>query len=224
MNQRFLILMLLALLIVAGTAASADDRLNGRSRLELRFGYGAISEGGADVHMSGTAGSVDISYDATGVLGSVGYSKWLQEDLAVLVAVTGLSVGVNVNVGIDGVSTSTLVISQLQLGVRYYLSGQTPHSSARPYLTVAAGPVIGSHSATKVGGSVTVSSQQESALGLHLGGGLDIVASRKIMFGAAVGYNLMTDFSDNLALRRNYSGPEFSLNISLLFGDATEPG
>jgi len=224
MLKRLSVLALLIVLVIMSATAHAESRLNGRSRLELGFGYGAISSGGSDVSVDGTAGSVDISYDANGFLGSLGYSMWLQEDLAVLIAITGLSVGTNVDVGICGVSTSTLVVSKMQLGMRYYLSGKNPQSPARPFLAIAAGPVIGTLSETKVGASVVVSSQQESAVGAYVGGGLDIISGRKVMFGAAVGYNLMTDFSDDLAMRKNYGGPEFSLSISLLFGQAKQPG
>jgi hypothetical protein len=47
---------------------------------------------------------------------------------------------------------------------------------------------------------------------------LDIQLNRHLMIGANAGYNFLMGYSRSLSGRDNYSGPEVSAGMSLLFG------
>ena len=220
MLKRSLCLLAVLILLPLSFTVHAQERLNGRSRLELKVGYAGIAAGGTDYRTSVGMSGVDVSYGGSGFMGGLSFSHWLQEDLSVFVAMTGIGVSSDVESGWTGVSTSTVSIGQLHMGMRYFLSGKNPHSSVRPYLALSAGPVMGTQSETRVDYEVVVTSHTESAVGARLSSGMDILASRKFSFGAEVGYNLMSDFSGDIGGTRNYSGPEFALNFGWLFGSA----
>ena len=57
-----------------------------------------------------------------------------------------------------------------------------------------------------------------TVFGGQLGGGLDVQMGRHFMVGIQGGFNLMNDFSEPLAGRKNYSGLELSIGASWLFG------
>jgi len=204
------------------SSAFAADKLEGRSRVELKLGVSSITESSEELIVSVGADGVRTSYDNSGFLGSIGYSRWLQEDMAVLFEIGGLSIGSDVDIDYTGVSTSTVVVSWIKLGVRYYMSGKNPGSDLRPYLVSAVGPVIGHMTDTDVGTTVVTSSRTETAVGAHMGLGIDIISGHKIMLGASSGYNFTTDFSRSLGGRDNYSGLEFALSFSVLFGKGVE--
>jgi hypothetical protein len=59
--------------------------------------------------------------------------------------------------------------------------------------------------------------------GGHVGGGLDIQFHRDFMLGVRGGYNFMSDFSQPLAGRDNFSGFEMGVEISWVFGQGKPP-
>ena len=59
-----------------------------------------------------------------------------------------------------------------------------------------------------------------TSLGSRAGGGLDVRLGRSVVAIANLGYNLMTDFSEPLGDRLNYSGLDFGIGIAWLFGGA----
>ncbi len=48
--------------------------------------------------------------------------------------------------------------------------------------------------------------------------GADFMLGRRFMIGTMVGYDLLTDFPEPFAGRKNYSSFEASINLSWLFG------
>ncbi len=211
--------LLAALMALVCSTALAADKLEGRSRLELKMGSMSVAtNASAEVDLGGVA----VDYGNSGFLGGIGYGRWMQEDLAVDFSVAALSVGGDVDVSILNVSTSTVVVTQIRLGLRKYFPKGSLESSVRPYVAVGAGPVFAHVTQTKVSGAVASSARTETAFGGHLGAGVDIITSRKIMLGASGGYNFQTDFSEELGGRDNYGGPEFALSFSILFGKVKE--
>ena len=110
----------------------------------------------------------------------------------------------------------------LILGIRYYLPGSTLQTPFRPFLTMGIGSNIGVEAKNEVGFQVVQKSRIMTSFGSHVGGGLDVRLGRSLVAGANVGYNLMTDFSEALGGRSNYSGLEFGVGISWLFGKRFE--
>jgi len=129
-----------------------------------------------------------------------------------------LTTEVRVQAAVFGVRSSTSSVYSIVFGARYYLPKSTYKKTWRPYLAAAAGPYIGAETKSEVGATVVTRSHTETAIGGYLGGGLDIELSRYFMVGISGGYNLITDFSESVGSRKNYSSPEFAVGISYLFG------
>jgi len=203
-------------LLLVISSAFSSDKLEKRSRLELRAGWwSATTEATAEVGVGGVVTRIG----GDGFLGSLAYGRWLKENVAVGLSVGVLALEVETRVGtIAGVSTHTLTVTPIQLEVRYYVA-QTSHNSPwKPYISVGLGPVRGHVSRVEVGIQVVTESRTETAFGGHVGGGLDIQLGRLIMLGASGSYYLMTDFKEALDDRKNFSGPEFGISLSFLFG------
>ena len=196
--------------------------LEKRSRVELRVGF--WSQGGEQrtTTQVGVHGVETTTNSGNGMI-AMSYGRWLQENLSVHFTLLASAGEVSTRVGSSGVSTHTMGVYSLLLGVRYYLPESSFDTSLRPYLTTSVGPYVAREAKTEVGSQIIVESQTLTSFGTNLGGGLDFVISRNFMGGVNVGYNLMTDFSEPVGGRDNYSGPEFSIGISYLFGKGVQP-
>lgn len=176
-------------------------RANGlarRHRIEVRVG--AWRPTGAETRSTPIRASGEV---AENILGGASYAYGVQENLSAMLTFSGLAAkATNLNVQ---------SIASILFSVRYYLPKSTLRTSFRPYLTAGVGPYIGNEvesSAVKTLGT----------LGGHVGGGLDILLSRHFMIGSEIGYDPVMSFSEPIGSRRNYSGFEFSVGISFLFG------
>lgn len=207
-------LIVLLVMISLGAATASTQNLAKRSRIELQLGMSVRT----NTSVSTTLGGASVETGPEGFMGSIGYSYWVQENLAVTISAGALASTVDVNAGIGGTSTYTASVGQILLGTRYYVPRSTYGTSFRPYLSLAVGPVIGSQSGTSAGTVVITESISETAFGGRLGTGVDIILSRRIMLGVLTGYNLMTDFSRTIGSRANHSGPDFAVSFSILFG------
>ena len=49
-------------------------------------------------------------------------------------------------------------------------------------------------------------------------GGIDFAIGRYLMLGASAGYHLIANFAEPIRGRKNFSGPELSISLSLLWG------
>ncbi|MYC13463.1 MAG: hypothetical protein F4Y39_07005 [Gemmatimonadetes bacterium] len=58
----------------------------------------------------------------------------------------------------------------------------------------------------------------QASLGAYIGGGVDFAIGRYLMLGASAGYHLIANFAEPIRGRRNFSGPELSFSLSLLWG------
>lgn len=187
--------------------------LEKRSRIELR---GTLwNPGSSTTSISSAYVVVKTNISAGGMLT---YAYWARENLAVTLSLGVLASQVDVRTSPTQVSTQVVSVMPILAGVRYYLPKSTYRNSFRPYAAIALGTYIGSESKVRVGSTVVTTVGTETALGGFLGAGLDLQLSRLYMLGVSGGYNLMTDYSKPLGGRDNYSGPEFAIGISFLFG------
>ena len=62
----------------------------------------------------------------------------------------------------------------------------------------------------------------QASLGAYIGGGVDFAIGRYLMLGASAGYHLIANFAEPIRGRRNFSGPELSFSLSLLWGKDVE--
>ena len=74
--------------------------------------------------------------------------------------------------------------------------------------------MLGTESSAKV---LSVEEQTESAMGVYAGIGFNIILGSLVKLHADMGYNLFTDFLEEIGNRKNYSGPEFSIGLGFMF-------
>jgi hypothetical protein len=104
------------------------------------------------------------------------------------------------------------------------MKGELHTRSVKPYLAAGLGPVIGASSAGGVDQSgAFAGSRTRATVGGNFGAGVDFLLGRHFTLGVEGGYQWMSDFSDPIGARDNYSGFQFGVNIGWLFGKGGAP-
>jgi caspase domain-containing protein len=195
-----------------GTAPPLRYAVSGRHRVEIVTGVWQTGDNGARVQ---TGTIIDT-------MGGLVYSHYVREDLAMTVSLTGTLVQSGSNVGSRGVSSGDVVVSAIFVGGRWNPRGPRSAGEAfKPFVTAALGPVTGLASGSFVssgGSSISAGDQIRTTLGGHFGGGVDAHVSRRISIGLDVGYNAMLNFTQPVALYKNFNGPQVTVGFGLLFG------
>jgi hypothetical protein len=187
--------------------------LRGRHRIDLNIGWWSTRPEKLDLG-SGMVNTIVGSWD---ILGGLGYSRWLREDLALAINVSALGGEATVTTGAE-VTVESLALVSLMVSARKYLPASTLRSGVRPYLTGGVGTFIGNVSKTETGPTVNVTSETMGAFGGQFGGGIDLPMGKYFIIGAKAAYNLVSDFREPLGGRKNYSGSEFSVSLGLMLG------
>ncbi len=187
--------------------------LRGRQRVELSVGW--WSAGPSSQYDTGEL--LDIRVESWDILFGLGYSRWLHEDLSLGLNLSVLGGEASTGTGI-GVSTRSLSLISLMINARKYLPESTLQSEIRPYLLFGAGTYIASISQTSVDTQISTEVGTMGAIAGQLGIGIDMQVSRHFMLDTRLAYNLVSDFEEPFAGRTNYSGLEFNVGLSLLFG------
>ncbi len=203
-----------------------------RSRVELRGGY--WNPGGESTTITGGLARQSVE----NLMGSLAYTYQLNENLALMVRWAGLIAEVKNNVGALGTSQSVVIVTPLLFGVRYYWP--LAPSPFRPYVVASAGPYFLQDILQDAQGSWQYERDEEdeedeeddreyrgqlvqevrghATIGTYVGGGVDFAIGRYLMLGASAGYHLIANFAEPIRDRKNFSGPEFSISLSLLWG------
>ncbi|UCD65054.1 MAG: hypothetical protein JSW34_06385 [Candidatus Zixiibacteriota bacterium] len=217
-SVKFITLGVVLVLALSGSAGAVIKkksrfRLQHRSQIELRLG---LFDG---VNLDG-----DFFYDGVvsrhtsdDLLVAVGFNHWADETLAFNVSVRVLASDYYSGVSSAGTYEAGYAVVPIFVGFRHYLGRPGSWSTVRPYLTAAGGPVIGSQSLSLVGYDVVDETRTVTAGGAHLGGGIDFLVSRHVMFGVNGGYNLISDFDEPIGGHVNYSGAEFGVGFGFVF-------
>jgi len=186
--------------------------VTGRNRLELVMGMWRSGR-------SSSIGTVSTS-NGTDAFGGLRYTHYVSERLSVSFGIHGFEGSNGTSVGRGFVSTNNTGAAFMPVGIRWNpIKGEHRLESLKPYLTVAAGPVIGAQSANFVGnGTVTTDNSTRATFGTHFGGGFDVHVARSISLGLGVGYNAMVNFSEPLGGHKNFNGVQMSMGIGWLFG------
>lgn len=200
-------------------AGSADARsLTKRHKIGLSLGMWSQV---ADTRTEIGLGTVSTSVGGSGFMGGVSYCHWMQENLALEIRIGAMAADVDVNVAPLDVTSKTATVTQLLLGLKYYVSRSTYGTSVRPFVSAGMGTFVGSQVETSSGLTVVVESRTGTAMGGQIGAGVDFVLGRHILLGVSGGYNFMTDFDEPIGGSKNYGGPEFTFGIGYLFGKGT---
>ena len=208
---------LLCFLLLATPQIVSAGEMERRSRIELRMGlrnHGGTTGAATQIGPLGvetTAGADDVFF-------SLGYSRWMRENVAGHATVGVLSVEASSRAGPLGVSQQAAVICPMIVGMRYYPRKGSLDTAFRPFLTAGIGLITGFQSRSDIGLQVIQESGAMTTFGSRAGVGFDLAMGRSFVAIADLGYNLMTDFSDEIGGRRNYSGLEFGLGIGWQFG------
>ena len=220
MLKNFYRLLVLMLVILIGLAASADARLlKGKSRIEIAGGQWLNKDGGAlDIYWN----DCDDDFEAEGAIGSITFSNWQQENMAMLISYSGMDYRETGFIDDDGYFfTEKTMVHSLLFGMRFYPNQASRYISWHPFLSVEAGPYFGFTNYTDVGDIRYYKRNMHhatTAMGVRLGGGIDIELSRHFMVGMNGGYNFISDFDEMIGDEYNVSGGDVRFSISLLLG------
>ncbi len=159
---------------------------------------------------------------SSGAVGLVALSHWANENVAYAITYTVHDVEVDSWTDYYGDHMNeTSVVHSLMLGFRLYPSPSRGHSAVRPYFSAGVGPFMGTTTYSEKDACDCETYDEVSnitVLGARLGGGLDFQLGRRFMLGFAGGYNFVDDFPEPIGGRYNYSGSEFGVSFSYLFG------
>jgi hypothetical protein len=216
---RGLVTVALAVLSLARFPTSLEGQgLLGRSRIEVRLGMGVRANSETTTSRTG----IRTETEAAGFLGSISYSHWLSEGLALTGSAGFLSAGVKMSAGTSGFESRSASVFLLFFGVRCYFPESSYASQWRPYASAELGPVIGTQAWLELGRATTGESLTTAALGARLGAGVDIQLGGRTVLGVSAGYSLMTDFSDPIGGQKDHGGPDLGFSIGFLFGGSAE--
>jgi hypothetical protein len=193
--------------------------LSRRSSFGMRLAFRQITPHGFPFDGVATAGAPTGGQVSFGL----GFSHWLEDDLAVTFAATAQTGERELNWDAErGEFVQSRGLVSFLVGVRKYVWG-TP--KIRPYLAAAAGPYVGGSSVTSIGTSDRAVTENRSRVtfGGRLGGGVAVRLGRSWMVDLGGGYNLTSSFSRPVSGRDNYNGFEMGVSVSWLFGGGGDP-
>jgi hypothetical protein len=193
---------------------SASESLRGKHGIELTMGLLSGANSTTEVH----PGDVRTESEANGLIGSIGYTYWLEDDWAISVSTGVVDADVTVWAGGGGTFVESAVVTPILFGVKYQPSRLIDSDVVRPYVSVSVGPYLGFASNVWTGTATSVESRAEAALGSRIAIGADFRLSRLFRLGIGGGYHFVTDFENRIGSEKNHSSPEFSVSFGIVFG------
>jgi hypothetical protein len=173
--------------------------------IDLKIAYWNVNSG---VSITTPGVSIDVGFG--GISGKIVYNYYPNNVFSFFISAGGMVPKVSINT----LSNHTCVLSPIAMGLKYYLTPELEDNTFQPYIAGGMEILVGSESSVEI---LSVGSHTESAMGAYAGVGTDILVSRLIKFSMDIGYNLISDFAEPLGGRKNYTGPEFSFGIGLMF-------
>lgn len=206
-------ILLLGLIALMSTTADARRLAN---RTGLEFGIGFQDQIGND----------EISYyyepynkvNFNNVTGSIGINYWMSENMAFNFSISVVDSDVETWVDYNGVHEYNYAVVPMMAGFKMYLAHPRYLSDFRPYVSMAAGPVIRSIENKYATAHLTSIHNTETVVGAKLGGGVDILMGRNFIFGLNGGYNFISEFDTRPDLQQEYSGAEIGFKFGFVFG------
>jgi outer membrane protein W len=193
---------------------SSSESLRGKHEIELTMGLLGGTSSTTEVY----PGDVRTKSEANGLIGSIGYTYWLEDDWAINVSTGVVDADATVSVGGGGTSVESAAVVPILFGVKYEPSRLIDSDVVRPYLSVSVGPYLGFASNVWTGTAASVESRSETALGSRIAVGADFSVGRLFRLSIGGGYHFITDFKNRIGADKNHSSPEFSLSFGIVFG------
>ncbi len=188
--------------------------LTGRHCIQLSAGLLDWSSN----HSTAT-GSAKSDIGSIGFVGSVAYSYWVRNDLAVGVTLGVMDVGVTASARTGDINSKAAVVTPVLIGATLYPRALAISESILPFISASAGPYVGSSTNSVVSaGSVSNESVSEAVLGGRLGAGVEWFVGYRYTLSLAAGYHVLGDFDVRIGSKNNYSGPEITMGFGVLIG------
>jgi len=172
--------------------------------IDLGISYWNNSKSGTSVRVPG------VKIGKGGVSGKVMYNFYPDQNFALNVSIGAMAAKVEAWAFHEHIST----VIPVMMGKKYYFVRPPQNNFVRPYVSGSMGILIGTESSIEF---LSVEEHTESAIGAYAGVGSDFIVGRLIKLHADIGYNLFSDFSEEIGSRKNYSGLEFSFGIGFMF-------
>jgi outer membrane protein W len=201
-------------LMLSSTAQAEALALEKRSRIELRAGLSGLKNERAQV----TQTEVEVVSGKGGFQGGLAYSYWIRENVALGLSASILLAESKTQTELGAIYTHNVTIVPALLALRFYLHESDLKSAFRPYAEVGLGSFVASVNKAVIGDQIIQESKTQTSLGGFAGAGLDFQISHFLMVGTRAGYHFISDYSDSMGGRVNYSGPEINAGLSFLFG------
>ena len=192
-------------------AAPSQPRyaVSGRNRLEIVTGMWRAGRDPGGV----TAGTT------ADVLGGVGFTRWVREDLAMSFSMAGVAVQEGAIVSRSTVAAGSVAAAEMLIGARWNPFKRTHAQAVKPFVSAAAGPIFGvAESSFVAPGTITSTDTVRTTFGAQLGGGVDMHLARSFSIGLEAGYHRMLGFSQPIGLRDSFNGPHVMVSFGWLFG------
>jgi hypothetical protein len=196
---------------------AAAFSLRGRAKLEIGGGW----RHHPDNWRSATYAN-DRLAAADGAVGRVGLAFWTNDNAALTMNYTIHDVETNSLVDDYGYRYEhTTLVHSLLFGMRFYMSQPRRYSPVLPYLSAEAGPFFGTAAISEnddCNCDDNVDTRTMTVAAARLGGGIDFMVGPQFMVGFNGGYNFVEDFAEPIGGRYDYSGSDFGMSFSFLFG------
>jgi hypothetical protein len=153
---------------------------------------------------------ISIDVGTGGVSGKLVYNFYSNPEMAFTFSVGIMAAKVNV----ETFSSYTSTVSPIMTGLKYFFLDYDTNNALRPYLSGSFGILLGIESGVKY---LSAGTHNETAIGASAGFGTDIILGSLVKLNADIGYNLFSEFSEEIAGKKNYSGAEFSFGIGFIF-------
>lgn len=214
--KRKIPVVMIALAVLLSGATVSNAQLNGKChQLGLKFGYWNGFDGNSTIV---SIDGISTTVNSGSVGGGIYYGYWLNDGLAVIVDVGGKSPEVETKINTGGIAIQNIYFGHIHIGMKMYPIKSTHNAGVRPYGMISVGPYIASLSETKVGFTVAAEERNSVAFGGFIGAGIDFNIGQRFMMETGIGYNLVSDYDESIGGKKNYSGGEFTMGVSYLFG------
>ncbi len=181
--------------------------LSGYSSIYIQAGSKLNSSSSASVSITGI--KTDVQF-----VGFIGYQYWINNEWSLNSFAGAFKAASSVSIG----NVSSISIYPAMFGASFYPEDLTLGDIGRVYFAASLGVYNGSatkayFSFSNVGTEVT----NESVFGAAVGAGIDLFFFDWLRLGPSLSYHFVTEFSEVVGDRNDYSGPVFAFSAGVLF-------
>ncbi|MFC2134847.1 hypothetical protein ACFLR4_00585 [Bacteroidota bacterium] len=177
-----------------------------RHSIDLRVSFLQMGNTGVSINTYGTS----INVGGGGISGKLIYNYYPNNNYSFHFGIGAMAAQVEIN----ELSEHTATVAPITMGMKYYFLDYPEEDFFRPFISGAMQIAIGSETSVEI---LSVGTHVESAMGAYVGFGTDLMLGSLIKFSTEMGYNLLTEFAEPIAGRKNYSGVEFSFGMGIMF-------